>query len=218
MAQVEALLFDNDGTLVDTHDLILNSFRHTVKQVLGKDLPEEQLLAKVGQPLSVQMWDLSPDPQVHDELCRVYREHNHRTHDESIKGFPGVAETLAQLKASGYKMGVVTSKMHKLAAHGLEVLGILDYFDVLIGADDCPLYKPDPTPIIFGAEQLGFAPDHCAYIGDSPFDMQAGNGAGCLTIAALWGMFSKSRLLAAHPDLLCSSFPELPEVLKDNQE
>ena len=200
---MDAVLFDNDGTLVDTHDLILLSYRYALKTVLGLELPEKQILAKVGQPLTVQMWDFTDDPALHDELMEVYRRHNHRIHDKMIQLFPGVAEMLQTLTERGFSLGVVTSKRHELAQHGLDILGVGRYFSVLIGADDCPSYKPDPEPVRLGCERLGVAPARCFYVGDSPFDIAAGNGAGCETVAALWGMFEPEALAPQHPDYEC---------------
>ena len=206
---MDAVLFDNDGTLVDTHDLILLSYQYALKQVLNLELPEKTILAKVGQPLTVQMWDFTDDPHKHDELMEVYRAHNHRIHDEMITLFPGVASTLAVLRERGFTLGVVTSKRHKLAQHGLDILGIGSYFSLLIGADDCPQYKPDPTPIQLGCELLDVAPQQCFYVGDSPFDIAAGNGAGCVTVAAQWGMFEPDELLPEHPAYCCEHFADL---------
>lgn len=213
MAQIKAVLFDNDGTLVDTYDLLLASFRHATSEVLGQQLPDDVLMAKVGQPLAVQVRDFSDDPAVQEELLRVYRAFNESLHDSAISLFPGTVEALQRLKDAGLRMGVVTSKMSPLAQHGLEVLGIAPYFDCLVGADTCPKHKPDPEPVALGCELLGLAPDECVYVGDSPFDMHAGNGAGCVTAAVLWGMFSEERLRAEGPDVVCSTFAELADVI-----
>lgn len=209
MAAIRAVLFDNDGTLVDTHDLLLASFRHATTEVLGAPLPDDVLMAKVGQPLAVQMRDFSDDPAVQEALLASYRAYNHEKHDAAVRLFPGVVEGLERLKEAGYAMGVVTSKMSPLAKHGLEVLGIAEYFDCLVGADTCDEHKPHPGPVRLGARLLGFEPEHCVYVGDSPFDMQAGGGAGCRTAAVLWGMFEEERLRAESPDRVCATFDEL---------
>lgn len=210
---LDAVLFDNDGTLVDTHDLLLESFRHATRTVLGTVLPDDQLMAKVGQPLSTQMWDFTSDPETHDELLRVYRERNERLHDDAISLFPGTVEALERMADAGLRLGVVTSKMHPLCAHGLDVLGIAPYFEVLIGANDCDKHKPDPAPVVLACENMGIKPDRVAYVGDSPFDMQAGNGAGCVTAAVLWGMFSEERLRAENPAMVSPAFANLADRL-----
>ena len=208
---LRGILFDNDGTLVDTHDLILDSMRYGTRTVLGRVIPDEKLMAKVGIPLADQMLDFTDTLEERDELLRVYREYNHAHHDQAIRLFPGVLDGLEKLHRAGFKMGVVTSKMHWLAQRGLEITGAWEYLDGLIGPDDCPTSKPDPGPILAGAQMLGHAPAECMYVGDAPFDIHAGNAANCMTAAALWGMFDRAALEPEHPDWWCESFPELVE-------
>lgn len=204
--KIRGILFDNDGTLVDTHDLILSSMRYSTRKVLGRVLPDEVLMAKVGIPLADQMLDFTETLEQRDELLRVYREHNHAHHDQAIRVFPGVIEGLARLQDAGLKMGVVTSKRHVLAQRGLEITGAWDYMECLIGPEDCPIAKPEPDPVVFGCALMGLLPDECIYLGDSPFDIHAGNAAGCVTAAALWGMFGRAELEAEQPDHWCDDF------------
>ena len=209
---MKGILFDNDGTLVDTHDLILASMRHSTRAVLGRVIPDEVLMRKVGQPLVVQMGDFTPDEEQQADILRVYREHNHAHHDEAVRAFPGAREVLVEFAARGLELGVVTSKMHALAWRGLEITGLAPYLDCCIGADDCEHYKPEPEPVLRGLEALGLASADCWYVGDSPFDIQAGNAAGCPTAAVTWGMFPEADLLAARPNRVCKSFAELLEL------
>ncbi len=213
MAKYKAVLFDNDGTIADTYDLILDSFRHATREVLGQQLPDDVLMARVGVPLAEQMKDFSDDPVVQEELLITYRTYNHKIHDERIALFPGELDALKCLSDAGLRMGVVTSKLHWLAQRGLEVLGISEYMEAFVGADDCPKFKPLPDPILMGCEQLDVAPEKCVYAGDSPFDIAAGNAAGCMTVAVTWGVFSEEALLKEKPDYVVSSFEELTNVL-----
>ena len=217
MSALQAVLFDNDGTLVDTHDLLLDSFRHATRSVLGEVIPDARLMAKVGQPLAVQMWDFTDDADVHDELLRVYRAYNESVHDDRISLFPGTREALERMRDAGLKLGVVTSKMHRLAAHGLDVLGVAEFFDCVVGADDCARHKPDPDPVVLGARLVEADPAQCAYVGDSPFDIQAGNAAGMLTAAVTWGMFDEGVLRAERPGLTCGRFDELADALLEEE-
>lgn len=212
MAGMKGILFDNDGTLVDTHDLILASMRYSTRTVLGRVIPDEALLRKVGQPLAVQMKDFTSDEREQTEILRVYREHNHSIHDDVVRAFPGVRETLAELSARGVKLGVVTSKLHALAWRGLEITELAPYLDCCIGSDDCDHYKPEPEPVLRGAEAIGLAPEECLYVGDSPFDLQAGCAAGCKTVAANWGMFPAEVLAAEHPDFTCDDIAQLLDL------
>ena len=120
---IQAILFDNDGTLVDTHDLILESMRHATREVLGHELPEDILMARVGTPLSDQMKDFTDDPELQEALVASYRAHNLTVHDRVIALFPDVLDGLRTLKEQGFQLGVVTSKLHELAWRGLEITG-----------------------------------------------------------------------------------------------
>ncbi len=212
---IRGILYDNDGTLVDTHDLILESMRYTTSTVLGQVLPDEALLKGVGTPLDAQLVELAGgDEALGAEMARVYRAHNEARHDDVVRLFPGVEEGLHDLQQAGFVQGVVTAKRHRLAQHGLELTGAWPYLSCLIGADDCPKSKPDPEPIIMAAELLGLSPEECIYLGDSPYDMLAGMAAGCVTVAALWGMFPTDDLLAFNPDATFTSFEDFAECGK----
>ena len=211
---LQGILFDLDGTLLDTRKVILASMRHATKTVLGKKFSDTALMSYVGQPLEAQMPHFTDDPALQEEMLSVYRAHNHRIHDEGVKAFPGTAETLRKLRDAGFRLGVVTSKRHALAQRGLDVCGLADYVEFVVGPDDFPAHKPDPGPVRYGCELLNLPPETCLYVGDSPFDMQAGNAAGCTTVAVLWGMFSREALEAQHPDHLISRLSDLEAIAK----
>lgn len=211
--RLRGVLFDLDGTLLDTEQLLLTSFRYTMTAVLGKVVPDELLMAKVGQPLNTQMWDFTDDATVHDKLCRTYRTYNAQVHDELIRIFPDTAKTLVELRRAGYAVGVVTSKRREPALRGLATFGLDASFDCLVGSDDWPAHKPDPGPVTHGCDLLGLQACECVYVGDSPYDMQAGGKAGCRTVAATWGMFPASTLRAESPHFVCAGIGELPDLL-----
>lgn len=216
---IRGILYDNDGTIVDTHDLILDSMQFATRMVLGSVIPDEDLMRGVGTPLDAQLLELAGgDVRLGAELARVYREYNEARHDDAIRLFPGVAEGLRELSAAGLAQGVVTAKRHRLAQRGLEITGAWDHLDCLVGADDCPKSKPAPDPILMGAEMLGLLPEECIYLGDSPYDMQAGIEAGCLTVAALWGMFPEGLLKTYAPANACDSFAQFMEYALEIKE
>ena len=209
---VKAVLFDLDGTLIDTEELLLVSMRYATRTVLGRKIPDEKLMSLVGQPLRTQMEDL--DPGHVEELIDTYRDYCMDIHDEMTREFPGVGEMLHDLGALGVRMGVVTSKMHNFAMQGLNLFGYGACFDVVVGPDDCEGHKPDPEPVIFAAGRLGLPTGECLYVGDSPFDIEAGNRAGCRTIDVLWGMFPKDVLRAQHPTFEAEAPSDVTDIVR----
>lgn len=214
MGDIQGVLFDADGTLIDTYDIILASMRYAVNEVLGRRLGDDELMAGVGTPLFDQMLHFTGGDEARaTEITQIYRDHNDGVHDARIRAFGDTKAALERLRAAGVPLGVVTSKRHAMAQRGLEMSGIADYFAFLIGHDDWPEHKPAPGPILRGCELLGVAPSRCLYVGDSPYDIQAGNAAGCTTVAASWGMFPDEALAAEQPDAMCASLTELVDRL-----
>lgn len=208
---LECVLFDLDGTLVDTLELILASMRHATHTVLGAALADDVLMHNVGVPLAVQMREFSEEHA--QELLTVYREHNAIVHDDLVKDYPGVEGGLSALKAAGLRMGVVTSKLRSVALRGLERFALADYFEVLIGSDDVDIHKPDPFPLLHAATVMGVDPVRCAYVGDSPHDMAAASAAGMLAVGATWGVADAGRLKDAGADVLVHSMDQAVELL-----
>ena len=171
-------------------------------------------MAKVGQPLATQMLDFARNGDEQQRLLKAYRSHNEATHDQLVRAFPGIVDELAALRAEGFEMGVVTSKMHALAWRGLQVVGAAPYLGCLIGADDCAKHKPDPAPILLGCERMGAQPEECVYVGDSPFDIAAGNAAGCKTLAVTWGMFPEEKLVVENPTEIIHEVAEFSAAIQ----
>ncbi|MGN0072466.1 MAG: HAD family hydrolase [Coriobacteriales bacterium] len=210
----KTLLFDLDGTLLNTYDIILASMRHTINGIAGKSYSDQELMSLVGTPLYDQMLALGGGGEERaEELTALYRQHNDAIHDENVRTYEGIPEALEELERRGYRMGIVTSKRHHMAVKGLEICGIRRFFQIVIGSDDWPEHKPQPGPVLHGAELMGVDARDCYYIGDSPFDVQAGGGAGCTTIAVSWGMFEAERLGGEQPDHLIAKPCELLDIL-----
>ncbi len=212
---LDAVIFDNDGTIADTHDMILSSFRYMLKEVLDIEPPEDVIMSQVGIPLADQMELFCDDPEVQKRMVDVYRQHNESTHDANIRGFAGSADGLSRLRDCGMQMAVATSKRRPLATRGLELLGILPYFDFVVGCEDTVAHKPEPEPLLFSASKLGVSIERCAYVGDATFDIRAAKAAGCTSIAVTWGMFDEPVLAAENPDYICHTFDELADLLVD---
>lgn len=194
----DPVVFDLDGTVVDTVELIIESFRFATRTVLDEVLPDEVILAGVGRPLMAQMERLSA---VHArELYDVYREYNHRRHDELIRGYDGVSEVLGALKAAGRRLGIVTSKSSDTTAMAFRAVGLREHFDVVVTASDTTEHKPSPAPLHLCLDRLGAQAEGSLYVGDAPADIAAGRAAGMATAAVAWGVFGREALLAAGPD------------------
>jgi pyrophosphatase PpaX len=211
VASVEVVLFDLDGTLVDTVELIMASARHATEVVLGEALPDDVLRHNIGIPLKAQMAEYAPDHV--SELLAAYRAHNDRVHDDLIREFPGTREALEVLRAAGYRMGIVTSKSRPVAQRGLDFFGLGGYFETVIGYEDTLIHKPLAEPILECARRMHVAPQRCIYVGDSPHDIACGNAAGTLTAAALWGPFPE-RVLEPGPTFALESLAELGGLLE----
>lgn len=210
MKGYDPVVFDLDGTVVDTVELIRDSFRHSVRTVLGRDLPDEHILAGVGQPLMTQMRRLSEEHA--QELYDVYREYNHRRHDELIRGYDGMRELLEGLRAAGRRLGIVTSKSRDTTQMAFAAVRLGEYFDAVVTASDSDEHKPSPVPLRLCLERLGAGATETLgpiYVGDSPVDIVAGRAAGMATAAVDWGVFSREELLAVEPDFYVATPAEL---------
>ncbi|HTX69863.1 MAG TPA: NAD-dependent DNA ligase LigA [Thermoleophilia bacterium] len=194
----DPVVFDLDGTVVDTVELIVESFRYATRTVLREELPDEIILAGVGQPLMKQMRRLSAERA--QELYDTYREYNHRRHDELIRGYEGIAEALDALRADGRRLGIVTSKSADTTQMAFRAVGLREHFEVVVTAGDTAEHKPSPAPLLLCLERLGAGPPGSLYVGDSPVDIEAGRAAGMATAAVAWGVFGREQLLAARPD------------------
>lgn len=207
------VLFDLDGTLIDSGPIIVASMQHAARVVLGREVAKAELTAAIGGPgLVSQMREL--DPERVDELVEVYREHNVPLHDE-LEAFDGVLALLPGLRAEGRKLGLVTAKRHATVGLAFDRFpGLEEQFDVVVGHEDTDRHKPHPEPILDAVERLGADPADTAYVGDSPFDVQAARAAGAYAIAVGWGgIHSAERLAEEQPDVLVRTPEELRDAL-----
>jgi pyrophosphatase PpaX len=206
------VLFDLDGTVIDSGAIILASMRHAAKEVLGIEPPDEELLAAVGGPgLEAQMHALSPD--VVDELVTVYRAHNEPLHDELVC-CAGMDDVLVRLKDEGRRLGLVTAKRRKTVELAFATLPLAHLFETVVGGDETERHKPHPAPLLLALERLGARPEESAYVGDAPFDVQAAKAAGLFSVAVTWGgIHTRERLEAEQPDVLIDRAEELLALL-----
>jgi pyrophosphatase PpaX len=207
------VLFDLDGTLIDSGPIILESMEHAVRTVLGREIPREQLgLTIGGQGIVAQMQAL--DAEHADELLEAYKVHNDGLHD-TLEAFDDLLALLPKLRGDGRKLGIVTAKRHCTVALALERFPALrEEFETVVTHEDTERHKPDPEPVLLAVERLGGSPSQAAYVGDSPFDIRAAKAAGVFAVGVAWGgIHPDERLLAEEPDAFVRSPRELLDVV-----
>lgn len=202
-------LFDLDGTLIDSIDLIFRAYRHTAERHLAVAPPDAIWLAGLGTPLRTQLAEVTDDPELIEKMVVTYRAYHQEHHDGSIRLYPEIAEVLKVLFERGARLGIVTSKLRPGAERGLAATGIAERFHVLVSADEVKRAKPDPEPVERALEKLGADGETTVFIGDSPHDIAAGRAAGVRTAAALWGPFHNEELAKAGPDYLLGTPSEI---------
>lgn len=207
-----AVLFDLDGTLMDSIALLLASMKHTFAEH-GRKPTEAEWIAGLGTPLPKQLTPYVESDEDRERLVRRYRTFQSENHDRLMARYEGVEETLALLYRRGHPMGVVTSKGNVMMDRGLEFIGVNDYIEIAIGYDSCHIHKPDPYPVRLALNKLGYEPAEAVFVGDSPHDMKSGNAASVITIAALWGPFTRASLEPDHPTHFLERITHLPALL-----
>lgn len=205
MKKIRAVLYDFDGTLADSTELIMRSYRHTMTCHLGECPPDEAWLSGFGMTLESQIGRFARGDAEAAAMLATYREFQDGLHDELLRPFPGAAETVAELERRGCALAIVTSKHRRSALRGMELCGILSHFEVVVTPEDVANPKPHPEPVLTALERLGVDAAEALFVGDSPHDVAAGRAAGTRTAAALWGPFPRAALEAAGPDTLLAA-------------
>ncbi|HYK81596.1 MAG TPA: HAD-IA family hydrolase [Gemmatimonadales bacterium] len=193
-------LFDLDGTLIDSIELILRSYRHTMRTHRGYEPPDDVWMTGLGTPLWVQFRHFSDDPAEIEAMVATYRAYNLAHHDAMVRPYAGVVDAVRTLRKRGKVLGLVTSKMRSGALRGLRVAALEDAFDVIVGSDEVTHSKPHPEPVLTALERLGAPASAAVFIGDSRHDIECGRAAGVRTAAVLWGPFDRTHLADLAPD------------------
>ena len=207
---LSTFLFDLDGTLIDSIELILRSYRHTMKAHRGLEPPDEVWMKGLGTPLWVQFRDWTQDEAEIEAMVATYRQYNLAHHDALVRPYDGVVAQVLELREKGKRLGLVTSKLKSGAVRGLQVAGLDHAFQVIVGADDVTHPKPHPEPVLKALELLHAPAAETVFIGDSRHDLECGRAAGVKTAAVLWGPFDRAHLEDLEPDF----WLERPEDLQ----
>ncbi len=212
---IKGILFDFDGTLANTIDLIVATFEYTLQTALGRTPPRQEIINTIGLPLGDAMTILSGQPEKVMELRQIYKVFNAANHDKMIKPIAGVAELLADLKQQGIKIAVVTSKKQPMLERGINCLKITPYIDATISVLDTERSKPYPDPMFLACKKLGLRPEECLCVGDSHYDLQSGHAAGCKTVAVGYTMFSWQKILdEGKPDYTIIKPQDLVQIIE----
>ncbi|MBW7453622.1 pyrophosphatase PpaX [Paenibacillus sepulcri] len=193
--KIRTILFDLDGTILDTNELIIHSFLHALRDIVPPQFGREHIIPSMGQPLQDQMQLFSGLEEV-SHLIAAYREINLRMHDEYVKSFPGVNEVLARLHEAGVQIGIVTTKMRLTTERGLRYTGLYDYIQphAIVTIDDVTHPKPHPEPVLMAMEALGAQPETTMMVGDSIVDIQSAETAGVISVGVAWSLKGEAML------------------------
>lgn len=206
---IDTVLFDFDGTLLNTNFLIFDSYEYAFKKVIGRSITKEEIHNLYGRPLYPSLAEYG-DAQ--DELYSEYRKFNMENHDKLVRTFPDAAKGVIKLKKKGYKLAVVTSKRYDTLIMGLDILGLGDTFDVLITPNDTDKHKPHPMPILIACEKLDAKPENSIMVGDSIFDFECGKNAGTY-LAGVNYSTTKNKLIEYTPLYMVDTIDELAEKI-----
>ncbi len=214
-SRIKAVLFDFDGTIMDTNEIIINSWQHTFRELLGKEQPLARILNTFGEPLETSMKKEFPDVDV-EKSVNIYREYHKDRFVDSIRIFPGIEALIKQLHLMGYKLAVVTSRLAESTRQGMEKYGLEKWFHEVITCDDTQNHKPDPEPVFLALSKLGVSASEAVLIGDSIFDILSARRAGVKSILVGWAQADKYQNIndVEEPDYQISDIDEIFEVLR----
>jgi pyrophosphatase PpaX len=209
-----ALLFDLDGTLIDSIELILSSARYAFEGFQGRAPTDDEWRALIGRPLVDSFREFVPhEPEV-ERLIARYREHQLLHHDRLVHAYDGVVAVIQQFARAGHPMALVTSKADWLARRALVHVGLDDVIPVIVGCDSTSRHKPHPEPVHHALGLLRAEPNDAIFVGDSPHDVEAGQGAGVYTIGVTWGAFTVEEMRRSGADLVIHDIQQLPPAVE----
>ncbi len=207
---LQAVVFDWDGTLVDSKQALVASFQETTAELIGEPFPTaEEDVERIVQVRGQEAFEeiAGGDRELYERIEEVF----HRVYvakQTTIAPFPGALETLARLRGAGLRLGVATSKARRRLDLEAERTGIGAFLDASISGDEVAAAKPDPEAVAAAIAVLGAEPARTLYVGDGPNDVLAGRAAGAITVAVSFG-FHPEEARAAAPDHVVDTLPDL---------
>lgn len=215
----KAILFDYDGTLIDTNRLIVDSWNHMYSEYCGGRLSDDDVKWTFGIPLREGV-DRVMQIKGHsgydlDELIQSYRSFQTAAWTEEAKLFDGVFETIKKLREKGVLLGIVTSRVNKSLIDGLNAYGMYDFFSSIVCDETTSIHKPLPEPALICCRELGVEPSEALMVGDSVFDLQCGNAAGCDSCFVTWSFATsiEKAMAEGHPTVIIDRPEQLLELV-----
>lgn len=209
--KITTLLFDLDGTLINTNELIIASFMHTLEKFYPGKYKREHVIPFMGPTLTESFSTV--DANRVDELITEYRRFNMEMHDEFVEEYETVYETIETLHDKGYKIGIVTTKARNVVEMGLSFSRLKQFFDVVITIDDVQNAKPHPEPIQLALEKLNASPEETIMVGDNYHDIEGGKNAGTKTAGVVWSLKGKEFLETYHPDYMLEKMSDILTII-----
>ncbi|MBN3524457.1 pyrophosphatase PpaX [Paenibacillus apiarius] len=195
---IQTVLFDLDGTIIDTNELIIQTFLHVLKDKTPSPFARESIIPSMGLPLEHQIRIFTGLEQV-DDLVEAYREYNIARHDELVREFPHVTEVIETLHRHGIRLGVVTTKMRLTTERALRMFGLYEQLGTIVTIQDVTQPKPHPEPVLRAIEALQADPATTLMVGDSPADIQSANAAGAISCGVAWSLKGEAVLRQYDP-------------------
>lgn len=209
---MKALLFDFDGTLLNTNDLIIQTFMHVLEERFPGQYSPQDCIKFIGPSLKETFEQITPNEV--DQMIFNYRKWNHQHHDELVTEFEGVKETLQQLDDLGIRMVIVSTKQRETIKRGLQLMDAERFFEFYIGIEDVEHVKPHPEPVLKAIEKLGVSKEDVLMIGDNYHDIEAGKNAGVKTAGVAWSIKGEEFLKQFNPDYMLQHMEDLIPIVK----
>ncbi len=209
--RIDTVLFDLDGTLVDSIPLIRSTFKRVFEEM---NIPwgNDDVMSWVGRSLKDTGTHFVGEER-EPEFFKLYQHYYALEHDSHTRCYPGTVEMLERLKKQGFTLGVVTSKSTAVAQRSIDYLKLNQYISLLIGAQDVTRHKPQPDPILAALKKLNRQPEQTVYIGDTPFDIMAAKGAKTKSIGVTWGIADRKTMENHRPDAIIDNWDELDDTI-----
>lgn len=215
---IETVLFDLDGTIIDTNELIISSFLHVFEAQPPGPLTREQIIPHMGTTLEQQLQAFSGGVEDVSPLVKAYRSFNTLHHDEMVRPFPHVNEVVERLHRHGLSLGIVTTKIRPSTMMTLEKYDLERFMSAIVTVNDVEHPKPHPEPVLTAIERLGANPATTLMIGDSPVDIQSAKAAGVKAAAVAWSLKGEQKLMEYGPDYVLKDMKDLYEIVGLQEE